>query len=305
MNKLVIMKRDRKITSTKSINSVYFLIVFMITVVNMQAQENGFIEVPGAKLYYEKKGDGPVLLMIPGANGDHFIFNPIRDVLSKNFTVITYDRRGFSASELTVKQDYKKRLSTDADDAAALIRVFTDKPAFVFASSSGALVSLQLLIQHSDVVEKLIAHEPTLLKVLPDSKKWIDINTDIYNVYKSAGIDSAMALFVQKIIPGTKDGELMKQGKKNNPNVVYWFEHELLYYPVYDYDIAELRKHKDKLIFAVGSESSETMPAMPNKLMAKDFETEFLYFPGGHLGYLLYANEFGKRLSQELIKKEE
>ena len=164
---------------------------------------------------------------------------------------------------------------------------------------------MQLLIKHHDVVKKLIAHEPTALKVLPDSKKWIDINTEIYNVYKSEGIDSAMTLFVQKNIPGTKDGELMKQGKKDNPNVVYWFEHELLYYPVYDFNFTELRNHKDKLIFAVGNESAETMPAMPNKLMAKNFETELLYVPGGHLGYLLNVKEFAESVYQVIMKKED
>lgn len=164
---------------------------------------------------------------------------------------------------------------------------------------------MQLLIKHPDVVKKLIAHEPKALKVLPDSKKWIDINTEIYNVYKSEGIDSAMTLFVQKIILGTKDGELMKQGKKDNPNVVYWFEHELLYYPVYDFNFTELRNHKDKLIFAVGNESAETMPAMPNKLMAKNFETELLYVPGGHLGYLLNVKEFAESVYQVIMKKED
>jgi hypothetical protein len=42
----------------------------------------GILKVSGAELYYETKGEGPLLLMIPGANGDHFIFTPIREIFN-------------------------------------------------------------------------------------------------------------------------------------------------------------------------------------------------------------------------------
>jgi pimeloyl-ACP methyl ester carboxylesterase len=33
-----------------------------------------YFEVPGARLYYETRGTGPLLLLIPGANGDANVF---------------------------------------------------------------------------------------------------------------------------------------------------------------------------------------------------------------------------------------
>ena len=55
-------------------------------------------DVPGAQLYYETRGSGPLMLMIPGANGDADAFGMVADRLAARHTVVTYDRRGFSRS---------------------------------------------------------------------------------------------------------------------------------------------------------------------------------------------------------------
>lgn len=36
--------------------------------------KTGFLEVPGARLYYETIGSGPLMIMVPGANGEANIF---------------------------------------------------------------------------------------------------------------------------------------------------------------------------------------------------------------------------------------
>lgn len=80
-----------------------------------------YCEVPGARLYYETRGTGPLLLLIPGANGDANLFPPLADLLAAEFTVVTYDRRGYTRSALNGAQDYAHRLETDADDSAAAL----------------------------------------------------------------------------------------------------------------------------------------------------------------------------------------
>jgi pimeloyl-ACP methyl ester carboxylesterase len=264
----------------------------------------GILNVAGAELYYETKGNGPVLLMIPGANGDHFIFTPIREILSKTFTVVTYDRRGFSGSKLVGEQDYTHRINTDANDAEALIKHLTSEPAFVFASSSGALVSLQLMTLHPEIIKALIPHEPTALKYLPDGDKWKATTQEIYDLYIKEGEGPAKEKFVNELIPGTQDGEYMKSGKgPETPNTKYWFKHEVRQYPSTDFDTKKLEENKDKIIFCVGRDSVNTMPAWPVTNLAKQFGTEVLYVPGGHLGYALHAVEFAKDLLEGLQKR--
>jgi hypothetical protein len=58
------------------------------------------LKVPGAQLYYEVSGDGPLLILIPGAAGTGEVFRPLTGPLAERYQVVTYDRRGFSRSEL-------------------------------------------------------------------------------------------------------------------------------------------------------------------------------------------------------------
>src|SRR5262245_27143828 len=76
----------------------------------------GILEVPGARLYYETHGSGPVMLMVPGAAGTADSFRRVTERLAAHYTVVLYDRRGFSRSQLDKPQDYSHRLETDADD---------------------------------------------------------------------------------------------------------------------------------------------------------------------------------------------
>lgn len=106
------------------------------------------LKVPGANLHYTTFGTGPPLLLIPGADGRGSIFHPLAKTLLFQFKVICYDRRGYSQSFLTGKQDLTNRLNTDADDAQKLIaHVFTSS-AYVFGTSSGAIVAQTLLARH-------------------------------------------------------------------------------------------------------------------------------------------------------------
>ncbi|MGH3803284.1 MAG: alpha/beta fold hydrolase [Pseudonocardiaceae bacterium] len=59
--------------------------------------------------------------------------------------VVTYDRRGFSRSQLDGPRDYDHRLEIDADDIRRLIEHLSDEPATIFGSSSGGVVVLEVL----------------------------------------------------------------------------------------------------------------------------------------------------------------
>lgn len=58
------------------------------------------LEVPGASLYYEMRGSGPLLPMLPGAQGDAEYSNAVTDHLVGCYTIVSYDRRGLSRSTL-------------------------------------------------------------------------------------------------------------------------------------------------------------------------------------------------------------
>ena len=119
-----------------------------------------FLDVPGARLYYETHGDGPLFIMVPGAGGTADSFRAVATHLGEHYTVVLYDRRGFSRSQLDGLQDYAHRLQTDADDVRRLIERLGDAPATVFGASSGGIVVLELLTRHPAVVSTVVPFEP-------------------------------------------------------------------------------------------------------------------------------------------------
>ena len=55
------------------------------------------LEVPGARLHYEVRGTGPLLVLV-GAPMDARSFGPLADLLADDHTVLTTDPRGINRS---------------------------------------------------------------------------------------------------------------------------------------------------------------------------------------------------------------
>ncbi|HET7416899.1 MAG TPA: alpha/beta hydrolase [Solirubrobacterales bacterium] len=117
-----------------------------------------------AALYFEVRGAGDPMLLIPGTPGDGGQFDALADVLADHRTVITYDRAGASRSALASAAT----VADHADDAAGLLRARATRPAVVYGTSNGAMVALELALRHPSLVERVILHEPPLLSVLAD-----------------------------------------------------------------------------------------------------------------------------------------
>lgn len=119
------------------------------------------VEANGTQLYYELRGSGPALLLIPGADGDAEEYARVVGLLQDEFTVLSYDRRGFSRSPRP--DGYNgTTVEEQADDAAALLEATGLAPATVWGNSSGAIIGLGLVLRHPEVVSGAMLHEPPL-----------------------------------------------------------------------------------------------------------------------------------------------
>lgn len=78
------------------------------------------VTVNGAELYYEVRGGGPPVLFIMGATGTGGVFETVAEILSDEFTVATYDRRGNGRSPRPAGWETTSA-EEQADDAAALL----------------------------------------------------------------------------------------------------------------------------------------------------------------------------------------
>jgi pimeloyl-ACP methyl ester carboxylesterase len=263
------------------------------------------LEVPGARLYYETHGSGPLMLMVPGANGEADIFKMVTEHLAAHYTVVTYDRRGFSRSQLDGPQDYDHRLETDADDVRRLIEHLGDEPATVFGSSSGGIVVLEVLAHHPSVVRTLVPFEPPAVRVLPDGQKWVDFFFEIYDLYRQSGIEPALKKFREQAFTES-DRQAMarardaKNGEYILANATYWFEHELRQYPAVDLDLDALKAHADRIVPVAGRESRGHPAYEANVQLGKKLGRDVIELPGGHTGFVTHPAEFARELLDAL-----
>src|SRR4029077_786481 len=122
------------------------------------------LDVPGARLYYEVRGTGP-LVVLAGAPMDAASFAPLADSLAGDYAVLTTDPRGINRSPVDDPgQDSTPQMR--ADDLSRLLAHVDAGPAVVLGSSGGAVSALALVQAHPELVRVAVAHEPPLIELL-------------------------------------------------------------------------------------------------------------------------------------------
>lgn len=264
------------------------------------------LDAPGARLYYETHGSGPLMLLIPGATGTVGGFTVVEQ-LAAHYTVVIYDRRGFSRSHLDGTQDYTHRLETDADDARRLIEHLSDEPAIIFGASSGAIIALEVLTRHPSVVGTLVPFEPSAVRLLPDGQQWVDFFFRVYDIYRQAGIEPALKEFREQAF-AESDRQIMarardpKHAEQVRANATYWFEHELRQYPAVDLDLDTLTLHADRIVLMAGRESPGYPCYEVTVELGKKLGQEVIELPGGHIGFVTQPAEFAGEFVQTLAR---
>src|SRR5262249_42995740 len=134
------------------------------------AMNTGCVETEGDEIFYEVRGQGPPHLMISGGGGDAGVFSFVADIQADEYKVITYDRLGNSRSTRRDPQNYE--ISQQSRDAVALLRAVGETAALVFGNSGGAVIALDLAKTQPQAIKAAVAHEPPVVRVLPDSERW-------------------------------------------------------------------------------------------------------------------------------------
>jgi len=241
------------------------------------------------------------MLMIPGASGEADSFKMVTEHLAAHYTVLTYDRRGFSRSRLDGPQDYDQRLATDADDVRRLIEHVSDEPATIFGSSSGGVIALVALTHHPSVVRTLVPFEPVAVRQLPDGQRWVDFFFEMYDLYRQAGMQPALEKFREQAF-AESDRQIMARARvsKNSEyglaNATFWFEHELRQYPAVDLELDALKAYADQIVPVAGRESRGYPCYEVNVELGKKLGRAVIELPSGHVGYVAQGTEFAYEL---------
>ncbi|GLW22044.1 hydrolase [Microbispora amethystogenes] len=285
----------------------------------------GHLRVDGATLHYEVRGEGPLLLLIPGGTGGAASFDGVADDLATGYTVVSYDPRGLSRSPLD-DPEAEQRVAQHADDAFRLLELLSpDAPARVAGCSSGAIVALHLLTTHPERVGRVVAHEPPVVEVLPDAAEHRALLARVRDTFQREGLMPAAAVFaaglrrpgadpadaadadtaaVDAPVDPPKPAELPPEAaarvERTMADMPYFLGRIVPSFMAYTPAVDRLEALSDRLVLAAGADSAGELPYRPAAFLAERFGTPLVHFPGGHTGLSTHPAEFGERLREVL-----
>jgi pimeloyl-ACP methyl ester carboxylesterase len=267
------------------------------------------MQVPGGQVYYEVRGSGPVLLMMPGGPADAATFRKIEDALASRFTVVTYDPRGISHSSPFDSRDDARMVEIFADDAHRLLdEVGGGGRCCVLASSGGAVIALELALRHSDQLDTVVIHEPPAPVLLPDTQGVRAGMEDICDTYDTQGLWPAMGKFMTMVgihdAPPPPEGEPTAEAQQAmalmQKNMEFFFGRYIRNIARYTPDLAALEDCPCRIVPAVGVDSAGQLAHEGGLGLARALGVQATVFPGDHGGFDGRPAEFAAKLLEVL-----
>ncbi|GAA2796465.1 alpha/beta fold hydrolase [Crossiella cryophila] len=279
----------------------------------MSPVRTGVLRVPGAGLHYALRGSGPPLLILPGGGGDADCANPLTETLAADFTVLTYDRRG--QTRTTVDDPVaQKGIRQHAADVHSLLTGLGLTDAMVFGSSTGAVIGLDLVRQHPDLIRRFIAHEPPLLSLLAteDREAVRGVVGQVDRLHREGGWQAVFRRMGQVLdVPLTDHTDHTAEvawtppTQRTSANLDFFLTNDFPATWQYQPDNqawAELRASAPLITPAVSAHglTRETLLARSTRALADLLGTATVELPGGHDGYRTHPYSFATALRKVL-----
>ncbi|MEV5438770.1 alpha/beta hydrolase [Streptomyces sp. NPDC052682] len=227
-------------------------------------------------LHHDVCGTGPVLLVLPGGAGHPMGLDRMTHVLSSRFTVVTFDPVGLAHGRLGQPVP-DQRVEDWSEGAHRLLEAVLPEggTAAVLGMSSGGIAALDLLARHPRRLRHVVAHEPPVVRLLPDG----------------AGHRASLLREVGDPPPGGE--QLTTPMEVFRARVVRPFT-------AYAPDLDALRAASARLTLAAGAASRGHLLHRTAAFLAERTGGAFAEFPGGHLGPLEHPEQFAERVAAAL-----
>jgi pimeloyl-ACP methyl ester carboxylesterase len=262
------------------------------------------LDAPGATLTYDVRSGGSadeVPLFLIGSPMGAAGFATLAGYFTDR-TVITYDPRG---SERSIKDDPTAESTPEqhADDLHRIIQA-VGGPVDLFASSGGAVNALALIAKHPEDVRTLVAHEPPLAAILPDSENAKAAVGAVRDSYQRDGWGAGMAHFVamvshrgefpddigQQFAPDPATFGMPTEDDGSRTDVL--LGQNIITCTHYEPDFGALRAASTRIVVAAGAESEGEMACRGAYAVAERLGMQPEVFPSGHGGFL--GGEYGQ-----------
>lgn len=267
------------------------------------------LQVPGASLYYEVRGSGPVLLLMPGGPADATTFRKIENRLATRYTAVTYDPRGLSHSTLQEPTDDARMIQIFADDVHRLLAALGQDRASIFASSGGAVIALELIARHPEQLDVVLVHEPPSPDLMSDPDKVRAAMGNVCDTHAAEGMGPAAQRFMNMVgivggppppSQGEPSPEALEAMAMMQKNMEYFFGRYIRNLARSSPDFEALKASPCRIVPAVGADSAGQLAHNGGLGLASILGTEATVFPGDHSGYDGHPAEFAEKLFQVL-----
>ncbi len=242
-----------------------------------------------------------MLLVLQGGDGDADTSASLAERL-EGFTVVTYDRRGLSRSAALARPPIE--LAQHTADALAVLDAATQGPAFVFGTSIGASIGLDLITRFPDRVRRLVAHEPPQTELLAAAEREaVDKARDeIDALYRAKGVLPAMRKFFAGTGIDFMDREPEVGFPPANParltNLKFFLENDAPAARRYHVDLAALRAASGRIVVGAGVRSKGLWIHACAQALATGLGVPLVDFPGGHAGYVAHPRAYAAKLTE-------
>lgn len=157
--------------------------------------------INGVELSWRDRGAGPPLLLLHETAATAAIWEPLIGAIGADARTIAPDRRGWGSSEAP-EQYVATTVEEQAADGDALLREIDAGPAVVCGAGLGAVVALELLLRHRDLVRAAVVIEPPLLAFLPEATQGLAADRQrIADAVQGGGPEAAIDLYLGGGLP--------------------------------------------------------------------------------------------------------
>jgi clorobiocin biosynthesis protein CloN7 len=171
------------------------------------------------------------------------------------------------------------------------------------------MTGLTLVTRHPGTVRTLVAHEPPITELLPDSARHREEGDELYETYRTEGVGAAIAKFMAQAGLGDGARPQAPDGRVGPPdpeaeaamaqmtkNLDFFFAHLLPPMKGYLPDIEALRASPTRAIVGGGRASKGQAAERAAVALAAELGTPLVEFPGDHGGYQGEPREFAEVL---------
>ncbi len=268
----------------------------------MASGDSGYVEIHGGRLYHEVRGNGPSVLINTKDALDAEHYREVAEALADEFTVVTWDRPGYSRSA-SPNGPPSATFAEQADDAAALIEILGLAPVAVYGSSGGAIVALDLALRYPTLVRGAILHEPPIFAVLPQCD---EIQAGLAAIVEEGmargGPSTAMAMFASTMF-GPHNWDRYEQARRQRilANAETFFT-RMAQAGQYVVDAEALSVTATPVVSLVGRENRDTFWGAIAAWIAERTRSEVVEIPGHHAGDVTDVEAFVEVLRPILRK---